>query len=155
MEGGVAQRTDTTAFKECLALSWKNPYVLRLAFSAGIGGLIFGYDTGVISGALLYIRDDFKMLMKTPSYMANRSGIPIPENSMGVGGSNMVQNNASNNLKAIDYLKCRNCPIDNDSFHIKYSAHVYNLIVKDGISQFGISCEKIRLACDWIFKAKI
>ncbi|WMV41294.1 hypothetical protein MTR67_034679 [Solanum verrucosum] len=68
MEGGVAQRTDTTAFKECLALSWKNPYVLRLAFSAGIGGLIFGYDTGVISGALLYIRDDFKMLMKTPSY---------------------------------------------------------------------------------------
>ncbi|KAG5580368.1 hypothetical protein H5410_050995 [Solanum commersonii] len=47
---------------------------------------------------------------------ANRNGIPIPENFMGVGGSNMVQN---------------------------------------GISQFGISCEKIRLACNWIFKAKI
>lgn len=46
MEGGVAHGTDTTAFKECLALSWKNPYVLRLAFSAGIGGLLFGYDTG-------------------------------------------------------------------------------------------------------------
>ncbi|KAG5568723.1 hypothetical protein H5410_064260 [Solanum commersonii] len=27
--------------------------------------------------------------------------------------------------------------------------------IKDGISQFGISCEKIRLACNWIFKAKI
>lgn len=45
MEGGVPE-ADISAFRECIALSWRNPYVLRLAFSAGIGGLLFGYDTG-------------------------------------------------------------------------------------------------------------
>lgn len=45
MEGGP-HKADKTEFTECWRTSWKTPYIMRLAFSAGIGGLLFGYDTG-------------------------------------------------------------------------------------------------------------
>lgn len=63
--------------------------------------------------------------------------------------------NASNNMRAVEYLKPRLSPIDDDAFHIKCSTHIYYLVVIDGIFNFGISCEKVRIACSWIFKAKI
>ncbi|KAI9116913.1 hypothetical protein K1719_011912 [Acacia pycnantha] len=45
MEGGVPHDVNTSAFRECLSLSWKNPYILQLAFSAGIDSLLYRYDT--------------------------------------------------------------------------------------------------------------
>lgn len=36
-----------------------NRFLLRIAIVAAMGGFLFGYDTGIISGAQLYIKKDF------------------------------------------------------------------------------------------------
>jgi SP family arabinose:H+ symporter-like MFS transporter len=38
-----------------------SPYVLLIAASTAIAGLLFGYDTAVINGALVYLKSDFAL----------------------------------------------------------------------------------------------
>jgi len=45
MEGG-AEGASNAEFRECWNRARGSPYIMRLALSAGIGGLLFGYDTG-------------------------------------------------------------------------------------------------------------
>ena len=39
----------------------KTRYVVVLAAFSAIGGFLFGYDTGVVSGAMLLLKDEFDL----------------------------------------------------------------------------------------------
>ena len=52
--------------------SYNRGYVILIAAIAAFGGLLFGFDTGVISGALLLIKDDPNLLINGMSQLPER-----------------------------------------------------------------------------------
>ncbi|GLI27901.1 major myo-inositol transporter IolT [Agromyces rhizosphaerae] len=51
----------STAPAETATPAGRKGFLVKLTVISTLGGLLFGYDTGVISGALLYMRDDLAM----------------------------------------------------------------------------------------------
>ncbi|CAA7405138.1 unnamed protein product [Spirodela intermedia] len=76
-----------------------NWYVLGLTLTAGIGGLLFGYDTGVISGALLYIKDDFKVVKESNFIQATIVSMALVGAVIGAAGGGWM-NDAYGRKKA-------------------------------------------------------
>ncbi|CAD5166472.1 unnamed protein product [Musa acuminata subsp. malaccensis] len=78
---------------------FSNFYVLGLTLTAGIGGFLFGYDTGVISGALLYIRDDFAAVAENNVLQETIVSMAIAGAIIGAAGGGWV-NDAYGRKKA-------------------------------------------------------
>ena len=43
----------------------KNYFFIFIALIAALAGILFGYDTGVVSGAILFINDEFQLSAET------------------------------------------------------------------------------------------
>ncbi|KAK7343230.1 hypothetical protein VNO77_11817 [Canavalia gladiata] len=78
---------------------FKNPYILALTTVAGIGGMLFGYDTGVISGALLYIKDDFEAVRESNFLQETIVSMAIAGAIIGAAGGGWI-NDAYGRKKA-------------------------------------------------------
>ncbi|MDD4013224.1 MAG: sugar porter family MFS transporter [Candidatus Omnitrophica bacterium] len=51
--------------------SKRKMFIYVTAFSAAMAGLLFGYDTGVISGAILFIRDQFQLTAASQEFVVS------------------------------------------------------------------------------------
>uniref|UniRef100_A0A3Q7GTL7 hAT-like transposase RNase-H fold domain-containing protein n=1 Tax=Solanum lycopersicum TaxID=4081 RepID=A0A3Q7GTL7_SOLLC len=86
---------------------------------------------------------------KTSSYIASKVGSILQYYEICDKIMIVTLDNASNNLRDVNYFKIRHCPIENGCFHIKCAAHVYNLIVKDvkaRVTEFKNRCNECELA---------
>jgi MFS transporter, SP family, galactose:H+ symporter len=61
-------------------------YVLLVASVAALGGLLFGYDTGVISGAILFITKDFDLATRLQAFTISVVLIGCMAGSVVAGG---------------------------------------------------------------------
>lgn len=46
-------------------------YLTKLTVISTLGGLLFGYDTGVISGALLYMKEDLDLTTTSEAFVVS------------------------------------------------------------------------------------
>ncbi len=63
------------------------PFVLLVAGVAALGGLLFGYDTGVISGAMLFIAHDFHLPLHMQEIVVSVVLIGAMLGAIGAGAS--------------------------------------------------------------------
>ncbi|XP_027364840.1 inositol transporter 1-like [Abrus precatorius] len=69
---------------------FQNPYIVGITFAAGIGGLLFGYDTGVVSGALLYIKEDFELVKNSSLFQELIVGMALVGAIFGAAAGGVV-----------------------------------------------------------------
>ena len=49
----------------------RKSYLTKLTVISTLGGLLFGYDTGVISGALLYMKEDLYLTTASEAFVVS------------------------------------------------------------------------------------
>lgn len=55
--------------------------VFKVALISAIGGFLFGYDTGIVSGAMIYIKDTIQGRNRPLSYSWQVSGLLVKSSS--------------------------------------------------------------------------
>ena len=86
-------------------------FVVMVAAIAAIGGGLFGYDTGVISGAILYIKESFPMTVTTEGLTVSAVTLGALVAAMGAGvladrGGRRLANIAAGVVFAVASILC-------------------------------------------------